>query len=61
MNLLGEKEPKLNLQNTGNIENKIDEHAKKNNLARRVIFPSKEELELHEKYLKSSLAKNNYN
>jgi len=61
VNLLGEKEPKLNLQSSGNIEAKLNENSNKNNLAKRIVFPSKEELQLHEKYLKSSLTKNYYN
>ena len=61
INLLGEKEPKLNLQSLGNIETKLSEHSRKKNLARKTILPSREELQLHEKYLKSSLSKNYYN
>jgi len=63
INLLDQKEPRLNLSENskiaGNkISNKISE---KSNRKNKVIKPSEEEILLHKKYLKSYLPKNNYN
>jgi len=61
INLLDQKEPKLKLENNEimglKLDNKIEN---KNNKIRKVIKPSIYELELHKKYLKSSLPKNYY-
>ena len=62
INLLDQKEPKLNLENANisdfkfknlNLDNKI--------IKSKVIKPTKNELELHKEYLKNNLSKNNYN
>ena len=61
INLLDQKEPKLNLENkevvNSNLNNDII-HKKK--VVRKIIEPTVNELELHKKYLKSSLIKNYY-
>jgi len=61
INLLDQKEPKLDLENR-DLENikPYDQSNKKNKILRTIIEISNEELELHKKYLKSSLSKNYY-
>ena len=61
INLVDQKTPKLNLE-TGKIINLIlnDKNGKKNTY-RKIIKPSEDELQLHKKYLKFDLPKNNYN
>ena len=60
VNLLEQKEPKLNLESAeiidSNFNNKINSNKK-----RKIIRPDSKELELHKKYLKSHLPKNYYN
>ncbi len=59
INLLGQKEPKLKLENSEFIDIKFKEkNINSSKVERKVISPSKEELELHKKYLKESLSKN---
>jgi len=59
INLLDQKEPKLNLQNSDIIDLKFsNKFNKKENTQRKIIKINKDELELHEKFLKSSLQKN---
>ena len=61
VNLVDQKEPKLNLENSETINlNLGKDFEKKRNLKDKIIKPNKEELELHKKYLKSSLNKNYY-
>jgi len=61
INLLGQKEPKLNFQNEEIIDNKfIGSKINKKNFKRKIIKISSEELNLHKKYLKSYLSKNNF-
>ena len=61
INLLDQKEPKLNLENVGPLEMKLDYNKKGNNSSlRKVIKINKEEVDLHKKYLKTDLSKNNY-
>ena len=60
INLLEQKEPKLNLESAAIIDSKFDDKIK-NNVSRKIINPSNEELELHKKYLKLHLTKNYYN
>ena len=61
INLLGQKEPKLNFQNEEIIDNKfIGSKTNKKNFKRKIIKISSEELNLHKKYLKSYLSKNNF-
>ena len=61
INLLGQKEPKLNLERNVIIDNKLKDNLSKNNNLRKIIKPSEDELKLHHNYLKSSLKKNYYN
>ena len=62
INLLDQKSPKFNFNNTEFIDQKINEEKsaicqKK----RKIIKPNQEEIKLHEKYLKTSLQKNFFN
>ena len=61
VNLLDQKEPKLNLESRRNIDNKFDYSTSKYTKARKVVKLSDNELKLHKKYLQSQLQKNNYN
>ena len=59
VNLVDQKEPKLNLENIEIID--LNFNNKVNNKLRRIVKPDNNELELHKKYLKSHLPKNYYN
>jgi DNA polymerase-3 subunit epsilon len=62
INLIDQKEPQLNLKNVEVHSNKFaDQSMQKNNNLRKIIKPSKKELELHNTYLKSQLRKNFFN
>jgi len=62
INLFDQKEPKLNLQNTVSFDQKFKNKITKNkNNKRKIITPTKAELELHKSYLKHQLQKNFYN
>ncbi len=62
INLIDQKEPQLNLKNVEVYSKKIaDLSIQKNNNLRKIIKPSKKELELHNTYLKSQLRKNFFN
>ena len=62
INLVDQKEPKLNLQNIDISDYKYkDNFTKKNYNSKRIIKPSSEELKLHKNYLKSNLHKNYFN
>ena len=61
VNLADQKEPKLKLESSEIINSKlIDNISKKDNITRKIIKPTNDELKLHQKYLKSSLSKNYY-
>jgi len=61
INLLGQKEPKLNFQNAEIINhNFYKSKANKKNLKRKIIEINDEELKLHKKFLSSYLSKNNF-
>ena len=60
INLLDQKEPTLNFRNEEN-EKKIINSNNKNQYYKKIVKPSEEELELHKKYLKTSLKKNFFN
>ena len=61
INLLDQKEPKLNLKSTEIFNLKFnDNFIKKNNNLRKIIKPNSVELELHKNYLKYHLQKNFY-
>ena len=62
INLLDQKEPKLNLESGAISDPKSNyKSGKNNNVSRKIIKPNDHELELHQKYLRSHLVKNNYN
>ena len=61
VNLIDQKEPKFNLENIEIIDSKFIKNTNKNNISKKIIKPSNEELQLHKKYLKSHLPKNYYN
>jgi DNA polymerase III subunit epsilon len=59
INLLGQKEPKLNLESAEvSVSKFLDKNISKDNVSRKIINPTSEELELHKNYLKNSLPKN---
>ena len=61
INLVDQKEPKLNLVNAEIPDLKFkDNLIKKNNNSRKIVKPSSVELELHKNYLKYNLRKNFY-
>ena len=62
INLVDQKEPKLNLKNVEIFDRKIkdDSGVKKNN-SKKIVKISAKELELHTRYLKTHLQKNFYN
>ena len=57
INLLDQKEPKLNFQNQDNVKLKVDSNYI-NKYYKKVIEPTNEEIKLHKDYLKTSLKKN---
>ena len=62
VNLLDQKEPKLNLVNRDAVDQNIDTTSKTiKKTSRKIIDLSEEELVLHKKYLRADLPKNNYN
>ena len=59
INLLDQKEPKLNVETTEIFENKTKDSAMEDNSKiRKIIYPSTSEKELHKNYLRSDLSKN---
>ena len=59
INLLDQKEPKLDLESKDIPDTKLNNQAYEiKNIQRKVIKISEEELELHKKFIKSSLQKN---
>ena len=62
INLVDQKEPKLNLKSVEILDSKLeDNRIEKNNKSRKIVKPSDVELELHRDYLKYNLQKNYYN
>ncbi len=62
INLIDQKEPRLNLKNVEIYSKKFgDQSVEKSNNLRKIIKPSKKELELHNTFLKSQLRKNFFN
>jgi len=60
INLLDQKEPKLNFQREENIKSQIN--LNENSLHyKKVIKPTEEEIQLHKEYLKTNLKKNFFN
>ena len=60
INLVDQKEPKLNLENANNMNFSLENSKFKNNIKRKIVELSSEEYETHTKYLKKSLSKNNF-
>ena len=61
INLVDQKEPKLNLENTKILDMKFkNPTVKKNGNSKKIVKPSSIELELHRNYLKHRLQKNFY-
>tara|TARA_B110000014_G_C19905569_1_gene468549 strand:+ start:53 stop:727 length:675 start_codon:yes stop_codon:yes gene_type:complete len=61
INLLDQKEPKLNLDSAEHVDSKIYKNiSRKKSGLKKIIEPSNEELKLHKQYLKTSLTKNYY-
>jgi hypothetical protein len=61
INLLDQKEPKLNFLSNEESSFKNDSLNKdKKSINAKVIMPTDEEIQLHKKYLKTYLPKNNY-
>ena len=60
INLVDQKEPKLNLVNDEIFDLKFKDNLIKNNNSRKIVKPSSVELELHKNYLKYHLQKNFY-
>jgi len=62
VNLVDQKEPKLNLESSEIINLSLGKNfSEKRNLKSKIIKPNDKELKLHKEYLKSSLGKNYYN
>ena len=62
VNLLDQKEPKLNLETSGILEKRFSFASNRNkNLPGKVVKINDDELKLHKDYLKTQLSKNNYN
>ena len=62
INLIDQKEPKLNLASSDVRGFKFDDKINKNkSVLRKIIKPNDKELKLHKEYLQSQLPKNNYN
>ena len=61
VNLVDQKEPKLNLESVEIIDSNFKDKIKNNNKLRKIIKPDNNELELHKKYLKLYLQRNYYN
>ena len=59
INLIDQREPTLNLQSELNQNQKID--YKNVSYYKKVVVPSKNELDLHKKYLEKNLKKNFFN
>ena len=59
INLVDQKEPKLNLENDKILDSKFENQInKKKNNSKIIVKPNNDELKLHRNYLKSSLQKN---
>ena len=61
VNLLDQREPKLNLENVEVFDLNKNNKSNSNIKSRKIISPNEEELELHKKYLKSYLNRNYFN
>ena len=61
INLLDQKEPRLNLRNNEISDTNFKDNLLKKKFSPKVIKPTTDELELHKKFLKVDLPKNYYN
>jgi len=62
VNLLDQKEPKLDLESSDIFSPKLKNNISKSiKIPKKIIKPNEEEMILHKKFLKSSLSKNYYN
>ena len=59
INLIGQKEPTLKLNSDIQLD-KTEELNKNKNYYKKIIYPSKDQLSLHAKFLKDSLKRNNF-
>ena len=59
INLIGEKEPTLKLNSDIQLD-KTEELSKNKTYYKKIVYPSKDELNLHNNFLKNSLKKNNF-
>ena len=59
INLIGEKEPTLKLNSDIQLD-KTEESNKNKNYYKKIVYPSKDELSLHNNFLKDSLKRNNF-
>ena len=60
VNLLDQKEPKLDLESSEIFNTKLKDSVENNKKSRKIIKISDNEIQLHKKYLKESLQKNYY-
>ena len=61
VNLLDQKEPKLNLENAEIMDLNLSNISNKNiNISKKIIKPTEKELKLHHEFLKKNLPKNYY-
>ena len=59
INLLDQKEPKLNFSNSVDI-NSVETQNKNISYSKKIVYPTSEELEQHREFLKRDLKKNFY-
>ena len=59
INLLDQKEPKLNFSNSSNVK-KNENNFKSNNYSKKVIFPSADEIRIHKEFMKKNFKRNFY-
>jgi len=59
INLLDQKEPKLNFNYSSNVK-KNENNFKSNNYSKKVIFPSEEEIKIHKEFMKKNFKRNFY-
>ena len=59
INLIGQKEPTLKFNSDIQFD-KIEELSKNKTYYKKIVYPSKDELNLHNNFLKDSLKKNNF-
>tara|TARA_Y100000994_G_scaffold130809_1_gene107181 strand:- start:147 stop:815 length:669 start_codon:yes stop_codon:yes gene_type:complete len=57
INLLDQKEPKLNFNNLNEMK-KIENNKMINNYSKKIIFPSEEEIKIHKEFLKKDFKRN---